>query len=558
MAIYGVRVGWRQMQRCLVWGACSLVMLTAGTAHALPGVAGITPYQSGDLTGVTVGATLAFEPSDLGRPVQVYVLAQAGNTLLVRDAQGGFQSWAGAAVPAQELNPTTAQMDMVLARNLPLLDLPQFRIFLGYGRDWNEMLQAQRFKQVFPVESDSELLPALPQPLTPQAQKSLEQLLAQLDLRLQRYNPNDPASTSNSDYQRDAALYDQAALAAVRQAQQEERIASQAANTGNINLAPGQSVTIPLDPAGQTPAFCTGSVVCQRSYDMDTGETRITIVGTGTGTGTGTVPPTTSLPTASIDLPGLVQTGTPDSISLQRCMTWAKGCTSSPSLALTALGSGYESLAMQVKLQADSMLSSCASYIAGVYQAQATPTYGNGDAARVTGVYRPDSRSYYLSCRETALVWTYTTGILAESSINVDSYVSTSRSVATASFLGNLAQSKRLGKEKLLANFVVGKVPYLNAVNSGVKCLFGTSAVDMLINQWARTINEVACRQTALNLATSLWPVLNTIPIPMLNSGSLTSASGMVLTAIDASEDFWSRSHYAWKLSNERQGLWLP
>ena len=239
-------------------------------------------------------------------------------------------------------------------------------------------------------------------------------------------------------------------------------------------------------------------------------------------------------------------------------MPWAKSCTNSPDLTLTQLGAGYESLAMQVGLQAQSMLSSCASYIAGVYQAQATPTYGNGDAAQVTGTYRAESRTYELSCRETAFVWTYTTGTLAQASIHIDSYVSTSRSVASTNFMANLAQSKRLAKEKMLANFVVGKVPYLNAVNSGVKCLFGTSAVDMLINQAAFNINGMACRQTALNLATSIWPVLNTIPIPVVNSGSLTTATGMVLTAVDASEDFWSRAHYAWRESNQRQGLWLP
>jgi hypothetical protein len=97
----------------------------------------------------------------------------------------------------------------------------------------------------------------------------------------------------------------------------------------------------------------------------------------------------------------------------------------------------------------------------------------------------------------------------------------------------------------MAANLVVGRVPYLNMVNSGVKCLFGTSGVDMLINTFARTVNGLACRQTAVNLATSVFPILKTVPIPIANRGSAMTAIGASLTILDAGDDFWGRATYA-------------
>ena len=77
----------------------------------------------------------------------------------------------------------------------------------------------------------------------------------------------------------------------------------------------------------------------------------------------------------------------------------------------------------------------------------------------------------------------------------------------------------------------------------------------MLINMFARTVNGIACRQTALNLATSVIPLLKTIPIPIANSGSATAALGLTLTAVDAVDDFWGRASYAYETSNRRYGL---
>ncbi len=522
-------------------------------AKALPGAEGIVGYQTGAMDQVEIGYSLQFQAADVGRPVQVYVLLQLDQTVLALDATGQFKPLGTGPVPFSTLLATTGTVKRSLVSQLRLLDLPAFKVVVGYGFSWEDMLAAQRFKQVFPLDDGSSTLAALPLPLTPGARQQADALLAQLALRLSAYNPTDPATPNNTDFLRAAAMYDQVVRAITAQGQQEERILREASETGQLALGQGESVTLPLDPAGQLPAFCTGTVTCRRDTDAETGEPQVTVVNTAYPTAANPTVPKTQLPTAAIDLPGLVQSAYPLSITLKRCMPWAQSCSSTASMNTGSLGVGHEALAAAVQTQAEAMLGQCASYVEGVYRSQSSPTYGNGDAALVSGMYLPVSRTYYLTCREVALFWTYTTGNLFEASVNADT--GSTRTTAVASRMVTYADTKRLSVQKLAANLVVGQVPYLNVVNSGVKCLFGTSAVDMLINQFARTVNGIACRQAAVNLATSVIPLLKTIPIPIANTGSVTSALGISLAVIDGVEDFWSRASYAWTTSNARYGL---
>lgn len=525
-------------------------------AIALPGPDGITGYQAGSLDQTEIGYSLRFDASDMGRAVQVYVLLQLDQTVLALDASGQLKPISALPVPFSTLTPTVTQVRRALPGSLPLLDLPAFKVVVGYGLSWEEMLSAQRFKQVFPDEGSVTTFPALPAPATPYARAQAQALLKQLSLRMSVYNLSDPATANQTDLLRAAALYDQVVRALTKQAMAEEKVLRDASTTGKLDLGQGEAVTFPIDPAGQTPAFCTGQVTCRRSTDPDTGEPQLTVVNAAFPTASAPIVPAASLPVGGIDWPGLVQSGYPLSITQKRCMPWALNCTQSQPLTSASLGEGYESLAMSVKSQADAMLSQCASYIEGVYRSQNSPTYGNGDAAQVSGTFLPHSRTYYLSCKEVAFFWTYTKGTLFEAQINVDD--GTARATAIAGKLTTFADTKRLSVQKMAANLVVGQVPYLNVVNSGVKCLFGTSGVDMLINTFARTVNGLACRQTALNLATSVFPVLKTIPVPIANTGSATTALGVTLTVLDAGDDFWGRASYSYTTSNQRYGLFRP
>ena len=533
-----------------------LAVGVAVPAMALPGASGISGYQTGDLGQVEIGYTLQFDPADLGRPVQVFVLLQLDQGVWALDAGGQFKPVSTFPVPFATLTPAATLVKRSLPGTLPVLDLPAFRVFVGYGLSWDEMLAAQRFRQVFPDDTDVTTLPVLPAPATPYARAQAEALLTQLSLRMSVYNLNDPAAANQSDLLRAAALYDQVVRSLTSQAQSEERILREASATGVLALGQGQTVTVPIDPSGQTPAFCTGSITCRRSTDPETGGPQLTVANAAFSTDSSPSVPPASLPVGAIDWPGLVQSGYPLSITQKRCMPWASSCSHSQPLTSASLGTGYESLAMNVKSQVDAMLSQCASYIEGVYRSQNSPTYGNGDAAQVSGTFLPQSRTYYLSCKEVAFVWTYTKGTLFEARINVDD--GSARATAIAGKLTTFADTKRLSVQKMAANLVVGQVPYLNVVNSGVKCLFGTSGVDMLINTFARTVNGLACRQTAVNLATSVFPILKTVPIPIANTGSATTAIGATLTILDAGDDFWGRATYAYTTSNQRFGLVRP
>lgn len=535
------------------WIALLLSSVLSTAVWALPGAEGIVGHQAGSIDQTQISYSLKFDATDVGRPVQVFVLLQYEQTILGLDSQGLFKPVNPASVPFATIVPSTTEVKRVLPGTLSLLDLPAFKVFVGYGSSLDEMLTAKRFKQVFPDDDGSSILPVLPQPATVRARQDAEALLAQLSLRMSAYDVKDPATANNSDFVRAAAMYDQVVRAITAQAQTEERILREASETGQLALGQGESVTVPLDSAGQTPAFCTGSVTCLRSIDPETGTPQVTLINSAYPTDAAPSIPKTALPIGAINWPGFVQTGYPKSISLKRCMPWAKSCTSTLSMDSTSLGAGYESLAIAVKSQAESMLGQCASYIEGVYRSQNSPTYGDGDGALVSGTFLPQSRTYYLSCKEVAFFWTYTKGTLFEAQINADT--GSARATAIASRMVTFADTKRLAVQKLVANTVVGQVPYLNVVNSGVKCLFGTSGVDMLINMFARTVNGIACRQTALNLATSVIPLLKTIPIPIANSGSATAALGLTLTAVDAVDDFWGRASYAYETSNRRYGL---
>ena len=508
---------------------------------------------------IGIRATLSFDATDLNKAVQVFAIAQLGNTLLVRTGSGQFIPWSGGEIPYLTITAGSSPYVLNVASGLSPLDLPAFTVFVGYGLNWDEMLQAQRFKQVFPVDDGREVLPAFPLPATPRAQKYADDVLTDLNLRLKTFDLTDPNLGSNTEFLRTAALHDQVTRARATQLLNEERILRDAAQTGQLALGSGESVSVPLDPSGQLPEYCSGMVVCTRFYDPASGDTHLTLTNTtsaaGTSSGT-TTPAKTSLPTASLDLVGLARGESPRYIRLVQCMPWAASCTNVTGLPSGGLGPGWDALTSAVASQATSMLSTCARYIEGVYRSQATPTYGSGDAAELTGRYMPVSRTYYLTCREIAFVWTYTTGVLYEAQISVDNYGT--RPTAIASALTTYADTKRLSLQKLAANLVVGQIPYLNVVNSGVKCLFGTSGVDMLINTFSRTINPTGCRQAALQLATSMLPVLKTIPIPGTNGTSLTMASGISLAVVDGVEDFWSRSSYAITTSNARYGLVRP
>jgi|GEM_PF-5603393 len=530
-------------------------LLLAAPAWALPDAAGIAGIQSGYADNTEIKFSLDFQTADYGRAVDVFVLLQMGNTYLARDGDGKYQTWTGGVPPSKKITPNSARVTESLGGGLNLFDFPAVSIHVGYGYGMDEMLASQRYKTIYPQDTGDALLPALPRPATPAARRDAEALLAALGARLAQYNPADPAIQDNSDFLRTAALFDQVALAIGQQHQQEDRILQRAAETGNFDLASGEAITIPVDPAGATPDFCSGSVVCRRSYDSASGETLLTLMHNANGTDTaGTAAAPVSLPVSGVDLPGQALSLYPASIRATQCMPWSTSCTSVNALSSTSLGAGYESLAAAVTSQASAMLATCASYIEGVYRAQATPTYGSADRAAVYGSYLPAAKKYYLYCHEEAMFWTYTHGTLYEATVDSTGHIATQSPNWVANKIQTFRDTKDQGIAKLVANVVVGQIPYVNVVNSGVKCLFGTSLVDMVMNR-SRTINGLACRQAALNLATSVLPILKTIPIPIANSGSLTSAAGITLAALDGIDDFWSRLSYAMTTSNSRYGL---
>lgn len=528
---------WVKMTAAAI-AAVGMSILSAAV-WALPDASGITSSISGTLDSRTVTVELKFDSADIGKEWSVFVALLSGKNVLFLNESSQFIPFDGKSVPRNvAVKPTSTSVSFSIARNVNVMALPGVALILGYGSSAEEMLAAQRFRQIYPSEVADGQTITLPTPRTPTAIADAQEMLGLLKTRLSKYQPDDPAITQDPGFLRDAWLTDQIGKQVAAQLQREQKILEEAAKTGTLILPPGDSVTIPSDDGSTLPTGCGKTLECKTGWDTDTKQTVLTVSGvdvpaqTTGSSGTTTTP--VSITADEMPLQGAPAITTPASISMQSCMPWASYCTNKTAISSSDLGSGMEALASTVSSQAGSMLSQCAQYIQGVYNAQCPASdsscRGSNDRAVVTGAYNRTTKQYDLECHEAAMVWTYTKGSLYKASVDASGAVLQTRSAYAMRLYKSFSDTKKASLEKLIGNVLVGQVPYLNVANSLVKCVSGQSAVDWAFNAFT-AVDTLACIETAANLVKSVAAV-PTLPLRIQETRVLYQNMSLAASAI--------------------------
>lgn len=140
----------------VAWGygmmdiAKAYAALTSGTGNTTE--AGIAPEVSGDAaTGVSIGAVVTPTASEMGKPLQTFVVVALPNGALFANTQGNWVPLTGLPVPPfSEVAAANGPITVQILSNFKHagFGLGGTMVFVGYGTDAAQMITQQKFKLI--------------------------------------------------------------------------------------------------------------------------------------------------------------------------------------------------------------------------------------------------------------------------------------------------------------------------------------------------------------------------------------------------------------------------
>lgn len=226
--------------------------------------AGITSVVEGQLSSTKVSATIDTEAAYLNMPVQGFAIINyreswftlevgKNNTVAVNALSVLPPPPFGTFVPAVGQTKVTLDFNTLLfsGNAFDTVDWVGLNLYVGYGKDWDDMLAKGQFKRIYPIEAQADATQISVLPLTPDSEKKLSELTTRVAALLKKFKEQNPGVNLYDEVQSPPWILWTEVLNDLYDSRIKTTNSTALPNTnGKVSVNPGNPVTLPVSSAG--------------------------------------------------------------------------------------------------------------------------------------------------------------------------------------------------------------------------------------------------------------------------------------------------------------------
>ena len=506
--------------------------------------AGITSLVEGKLDSTKVSATIEAEARYLNTPVQAFAIinyrdlwftleVKENNSIAINPLSSLPPPPFGSYVPTATQTKVTLDFNAMLFRGgaFDSVDWVGLNLYVGYGKDWEDMLAKTQFQRVYPSEEQAGAVQISVLPLTPDADKKLSELTARVASLLKKIKEQSPQVNLYDEVQSPPWILWQEVLDDLYNTHiKTTRSAGVPDANGKVTVSPGSPMSMPVSSGG-VPAssrcgynvgfyldcdgasityFSTPELPDERNHTPQEQDIYVPIDKVAADSGWPRVPPAfnplTSVnlfptgllsikwlpwkcggqPTCSFATPPLDMPTPATFIGSMPVETdYARTAAGFSAFSLQYQAWAYKSKVIPPLLNAGKLFfENCHISIISQYAANPDWTKGSYDDTRLYGLTgKVVDGTYEFKCQEEGVFFANTLPQVLPISLKPnDNFELKAIYTYVDTKAAELKRKSKYDAAKTTANVASGFVPVYGNINSLGKCLTGYSATDGLIN----------------------------------------------------------------------------